>query len=96
MADTSNPGLNMSELMNCIKVFITDSDEITLPVLTNALQSIAFLYKMDNIPVLLYPLSFSDRIGLQYEKTYILWILNMDESDKYFAHLRGLLRTTKH
>lgn len=96
MSDRSSAGLNMSDLMNCVKVFVTDPEEITLDIIETAVGKVAGNYEDEDVPVLMFPLSFAESIALPYEKSYILWVLNMDESDQYFTHLRSMLKTTKH
>jgi hypothetical protein len=96
MLDKSSVGLNMSDLMNCVKVFVTDPEEITSAIMETAVKKVYGIYDDEEIPVLVFPFTFAESIELPYEKSYILWVLNMDESDKYFTNLRSMLKTTKH
>lgn len=95
VADFSNAGLNMSELMNCLKVFITDSVAVSPGILEKALIHMLKLWDED-VPVMLFPSSYMIEKQLPFEKTYVLWILNMEASDKYFTHLHEIFRTVKH
>jgi hypothetical protein len=95
IADFSNAGLNMSELMNCLKVFITDSVAVSPGILEKALIQMLKLWDED-LPVMLFPSSYMIEKQLPFEKTYMLWILNMEASDKYFTHLHEIFRTIKH
>ena len=86
----------MSDLMNSIKIFVTDPEGMTPELIETAVSKVSGAFDEDMIPVLLYPFSIAETIELVYEKSYILWVLNMDASDHYFTHLRTMLKTTKH
>jgi hypothetical protein len=95
LADFSDTGLNMSELMNCLKVFITDSDAVSPELLEKALIHLLKFWDED-VPFMLFPSSYMTEKRLSFEKTYVLWILDMEASDKYFTHLHEIFRTIKH
>jgi hypothetical protein len=51
-------------------------------------------FEQDDIPVLLYPVAYAENHSIPYEKRYNLWVLNMQYTDHYFRHLKGLLGGT--
>ncbi len=96
MVDRSDEGLNMSDLTNCIKVFVTDHEGLTPSAIRSALRKASAFFEGDETPVLLFPASYAAEQAMPIEKTYILWVINMEESDKYFKHLKLMLRFAKH
>ena len=70
LADFSNAGLNMSELMNCLKVFITDANTVSSQILEKAYMQILKLWD-EEVPILLYPSSYMTEKQLSFDKTYV-------------------------
>ncbi len=95
-ADFSDPGLNMSELMNCLKIFILDSSQLTGTIINAVVHALSERWPEKKVPVLVFPSSFMDDNSIVYEKNYLLWILKMSESDKYFTHLEKIVRSVRH
>jgi len=92
LVNTSDVGLNLSDITNCVKVFVTDSEGLNADLLRDAIGCIARITGKNEFPVLLYPAAFADENEIVYEKIYNLWILNLQYSDEYFRYLRRLLR----
>jgi hypothetical protein len=93
MQDISPAGLNLSELTNCIKVFITDHREITKSVLFHCLRSLAASYKHQPTAVLLFPEEAAEQLHIGIEKSYNLWVISVNSSDVYFKLLNGMFRS---
>ena len=97
MADQSETGLNMSDLTNSLKVFIMDADDITRDIVDFFLKQVSGLFEEgDQIPVLMYPEACADELSIQKEKSYTLWVINMEASDTYFRYLKTLLKIIHH
>jgi hypothetical protein len=92
LANSSNLGLNLSDITNCVKVFVTDSEQLDADILRAAIHSIAGITGKDDFPALLYPAAFADEKEIEYEKTYNLWVCSLQYSDEYFRYLKRLLR----
>jgi hypothetical protein len=92
IVNISDIGLNLSFLTNSFKVIVIDSDDLPKEILYKALSLIHNQTGQDNMPVLLYPISFADNQLIPYEKVYNLWILNTQYSDGYFKYTKRLLR----
>ena len=92
MVNKSDLGLNLSELTNCIKVFVLDSEELSEQTLNQMLGAISRKIQIDETPVLLYPAAFADQHSIGFEKTYDLWILDLRYIDDYFNYVNRLLR----
>ena len=91
----SDIGLNMSDLTNCVKAIVLDPDGFSLKNLEQVLGRLSRHFEEDT-PVLLYPLDYAETHSLAYEKTYNLWILNLQNTDDYFRYLNRLLRVIDH
>ncbi|MFC1798578.1 PilZ domain-containing protein [Thermodesulfobacteriota bacterium] len=93
MASISNLGLNLSDLTNCIKLFVIDLNDLSYDILHQALSQISVNFEQDEIPVLLYPAAYAGSLSIPYEKAYELWVLNTQYGDSYYKYLNRLLRT---
>jgi hypothetical protein len=92
LINTSNVGLNLSDITNCVKVFVMDSNRLNADILRAAVSVVAEITGKDDFPTLLYPASFADDQQIEYEKTYTLWVCSLQYSDEYFRYLGRLLR----
>ena len=90
MANISDVGLNMSDLTNCINVFVLDSNGLSKNLLYLALSFISEKFEQAEIPVMIYPVSYTEIQSIPYEKLYRLWVLNTQYGDQYFKSLKGL------
>lgn len=90
IANISDFGLNMSDLTNCIQIFVLDQKNFDKNIAQFALQQIATYYDNDTTPVLLYPKSYADSQGFSYEKTYNLGILNLEYINDYLDFKNSL------
>jgi hypothetical protein len=92
LVNTSNVGLNLSDITNCVKVFVTDSEQLDADTLRAAISAVAEITGKDDFPALIYPVSFADEQKIEYEKIYNLWVCSLQYSDEYFRYLARLLR----
>jgi hypothetical protein len=92
LVNTSNVGLNLSDITNCVKVFVTDSEQLDADTLRAAISAVAEITGKDDFPALIYPVSFADEQKIKYEKIYNLWVCSLQYSDEYFRYLARLLR----
>lgn len=95
IADIADPGLNMSELSNCIKAIIVQDDNLPKKVLNSILNEIIGKHYNNFGHVLLFPDSYAENKSMEYEKKYNMWIISLEESDAYFKYLNKLLRFIK-
>ena len=97
MADRSETGLNMSDLTNSLKVFITNPEGIRPEILKLFLKEASGgLEDQPRIPVLMYPDTAAEPLGFPPDKNYTLWVINMEASDTYFKYLKTLLKIIHH
>ena len=94
MVTLSDLGLNLSNLTNCIHVIVLDPDDLTSDILCLSLSQLSHYFEKKEIPILLYPMSYADGQSISYEKTYTLWVLNMQNTDDYFKYMTSLFTRT--
>jgi hypothetical protein len=95
MLNFSDIGLNMSDLTNCVNVFVLDQEELTRDTLSLALSILFIRFNQESMPVLIYPQSYADMRQISYERTYTLWVLSMLHTDKCWAFFDRLLKYVK-
>ncbi|PLX45351.1 MAG: PilZ domain-containing protein [Desulfobacteraceae bacterium] len=88
----SDVGLNLADLTSNMKIIIVDSSELTKEILYSALSQLSKKFEQDEIPVLVYPVSYVEKNSIPYEKLYNLWTLNMQYTDHYFKYLDELIK----
>jgi hypothetical protein len=92
LVNLSDVGLNLSNITNCVKVFVTESDELSADVLHGAISKVAKSTGKNDFPALIYPAAFADEKQISYDKIYNLWVCSLQYSDEYFKYLRRLVR----
>ena len=89
----SDIGLNLSDLTNCITVFVLDPKNLSKETLFPALSLLIKKTGRKQMPVLLHPVSFAKDQSISHDKVYHLWALDPHgQSDKFFKYLNRLLR----
>ena len=92
MVNLTDLGLNLSDLTNCIKIFVIESKGLSADILNATLNALAAKFQKTNIPALLYPAAYADQQAITYEKHYNLWAFSLQFSDQYFKYINRLLR----
>jgi hypothetical protein len=95
IVNTSDIGLNMSDLTNCLKVIVMD-DELPKNTLHMIMSLLSVKFEQNEIPVLLYPVSYAEKQSIHFEREYSFWILNLDYHDKYFKACEKLIAHAWH
>jgi hypothetical protein len=89
----SDIGLNLSNLTNCVKIFVLDSEDLSMDTFHSLLDGLFIKLGLSDMPVLFYPVSYAQEMLIPYEKRYKLWILSTPgHSDPYFGYIKRLLR----
>ena len=86
----SDLGLNMSDLTNCIQVFVLEEKQVPKDILDAALNTFSQYYEQDEIPVLLNPSSYAEIHSMRFEKIYELSILDLDYISPYLQFIQSL------
>jgi len=92
MVNVADLGLNLSDLTNCIKIFVLDGHNLPKEIFSTVISTVADSLLQDEIPVLLFPAAYADDQNIEYEKHYNLWVINLQHTDPYFKYLNRLLR----
>lgn len=87
IAEESNVGVNLSNLLNGFKVFVMDPD-LPSEILFGAIANIAGKQPAESISLLICPSDYVDKVELDCErKQYLLWILDMQYANEYIEFL---------
>jgi hypothetical protein len=85
-------GLNLSDLTNCLHLFLLDTEGLEENILNTAVDALLERFGQPRMPVLAYPGDWAEAVGYNGEKTYRLWIYDSDYIDEYFSYCRWILR----
>ena len=88
----SDLGFNLSELLNGIKVLISNSKALPWSVLSTAISQLAGEFEMERIPVLFYPMSYVKENEIPFEKQYQMWVLNVQHGNEYLEYMQKRFR----
>jgi len=92
MINTSDVGINLSDLTNSTTVYILDSENMPYNILKESISILMKSLSMTDSPILIYPKEYLEFQEIPYERIYNLWVLNMNNTDNYFRYLTRLLR----
>jgi hypothetical protein len=91
LAVVSDTGFNLSNLTNCVHVFVIDGEDLPADVLYRYLAPLSPHYMEDEIPLLLYPLSYADNQSIPYEKVYDLWAFDTKCVGSFYKYMDRML-----
>lgn len=94
IVDTSDLGVNMSELLNSIKIIIIDNT-LPWPILQNAVTKLGKIYGSDSIMVLIFPFNYLGQHGVECKKRYNLWVLSTILNQKDKDIIKGHIKIAK-
>ncbi len=94
IVNRSDVGLNLSELLNGIKIIVIDPAGLSWEVMTAALSRLIPGYAAETIPLLIYPASYPGEQGMKVDKQYLLWILDSQYGKAYLEYMENKTRTT--
>lgn len=92
IVEKSDMGLNLSELLNGIKVLVTEADNLPWNILSVAISQLTSDYPMDRVPILFYPSDYVKIENIPYEKQYQLWIMNVRYMNDYREYMQRKFR----
>lgn len=91
----SDLGLNMSDLTNCIQVFVLDEKSVNKNVLEEVLNRYVDNYEQEEVSVLLYPSQYAEKHSVSYDKIYELTVLDLDFISPYLEFMLSLTSQKK-
>jgi hypothetical protein len=81
VADQSDRGINLSDLINSIKVIVPLHSSVPWYVLHAAICECGREYGTKTITVQVFPYEYMDRAGIHYKKRHVMWVL-----DTHYLH----------
>jgi hypothetical protein len=91
--DQSDLGLNLSDLLNSIKIIIINEAKLKWDILTSAINKISSFYEEEDIALLIYPSDYLNKQDISVNKNYHLWILKISStSDQYHEYMKRKFR----
>jgi hypothetical protein len=94
LANITDIGLNMANLTNCATVIVID-ERTPRYFIESALSRVAGEYEHQEMPVLMYPVSYAEIHSLPVEKVYTLCIMNLQYTDKFIKFCDDGFRLSK-
>jgi len=92
IVNQSDWGVNLSELLNCIMLFVIDSKNLSWELLSSAVSELSVVYNGNKVPLLIYPSDSPIINALPYDKEYQMWILNMYHSNQFMEFMQRKFR----
>ena len=94
IVNQSDLGFNLSELLNSIKILVTNPEGLPWNILSTAIAQLTGVYHMDRVPVLFYPFEYIKEKSVPYEKQYQVWVLNVEYGNEYMEYMQRKFRIT--
>ncbi len=92
MVNLADIGLNLSDLTNCITLFMLEPEGLTDEIIYNALSILMKRLRQEQMPVLVYPEAAAENLNMPVEKRYVMWSLIPDFSDGFHRYTNAILR----
>jgi hypothetical protein len=92
MVNLADIGLNLSDLTNCITLFVLDQEDLTNEIIYNALSVLMKSLGQEQLPVLIYPEAAAESLKIPVEKRYVMWSLMPHFSDGFHHYTNAILR----
>jgi len=94
VVNQSDLGFNLSELLNGIKILVTNPEDLPWNILSIAIAQLTGIYHMDRVPVLFYPAEYVQNKKVPYEKQYQAWVLDVRYGNEYMEYMQKRFRIT--
>ncbi len=88
IVNQSDLGINLSELLNSITIIVVDPVGLSWETLSAAIMNFTGGYKMENIPVMIYPFEYAQDNNVPFEKQYYLWIMSLRAGNDYLQYMQ--------
>ena len=93
VVNQSDMGLNLSDLLNSIKIIVLEPDKLPWAKLSLAINKLSGVFAEEKIPLLIFPTSYLSSQNIAEEKQYALWILQLRyASDDYLIYTDNMLK----
>ncbi|MDQ5988464.1 MAG: hypothetical protein CSYNP_04224 [Syntrophus sp. SKADARSKE-3] len=86
-------GINLSELLNSVSIMVTDPQDLTWEILAGAVNKFKGVFKVEAIPLMIYPYEFAEANEIPFERKYFLWVFNLRRAAMdYMKYLQNRFR----
>jgi hypothetical protein len=93
IVEQSDLGLNLSGLLNCIKILVLDTENLSWDILSAAIHHLTGVYQTEKIPILIYPHDYLEIQNASHEtKKYCLWIYDARFVPRFMEYLEEKFR----
>jgi hypothetical protein len=92
IVNQSDLAINMSSLLNCIKVLIIDPSGLPFELLSVAVSKLGSVYNLDKVTLVIYPASGIESTGISSKKQYQLWILDLRYLNQFMNYVQENFR----
>jgi hypothetical protein len=94
IVDRSDRGLNLSDLVNGIKVITADADPASLPweAVLEAVSILVGECPSEEVVLQVFPCSYLDAAGVSYPKRYCMWIAKTVYFDPHFDAIKKMTK----
>ena len=84
----SDPGINLSELMNSMIIFIISPSDLPWNILSMGIARLSRTYRMEKIPILFYPFDYVEKAKIPCERRYQAWVINVEYGDDWLEYMQ--------
>ena len=92
IVNRSDFGINLSELLNGIKVLIINPEHLSWAILSTAIGQLLREHRMEEAPIMFFPADYVKAKDIPYEKQYQLWIYDARFVDHFVQYMKRKFR----
>jgi hypothetical protein len=92
VVNLADVGLNLSDLTNCVTLFVLEAQHLTKEGVEEALAVVLATLGQPELPLLVYPEAAARELGITVEKRYVMWTLMPCFSDGFHRYTDAVLR----
>lgn len=96
IVNRSNLGLNLSELINGVKVIVTKSERLPWSTLSIGVAQLTGTFNRERVPILIYPFDYVQAQHIPYDKKYQLWIMDVSYGSEYITYVQKKFKMAYH
>jgi hypothetical protein len=89
LVNQTDVGFNLSNLLNCIKVFVCNPEQTPGAILDTAIQMTLPKFGMELVPVLVYPPAYIE-VNERFDeaKKYVMWVIDAQHVSEFMNFTR--------
>ena len=92
IVNQSDFGLNLSELLNGIKVLLVSPEHLSWSILSKAIGRLLNEHRMEDVSLLFFPFDYVKAKDIPYEKQYQLWIYDARYVEQFVQYMKRKFR----